>query len=693
MICQSIPDELRQLIYESRFCRPTVRAVAALLPPSDEELDAWLDESIAVSDQILFLNLAVALASLDRPFAARHLVRGLTLMNSDNLVGWFVCRAEGEVAEAVAEAIEQCVLAPSVLAHVLFALALWCREHRDGEWAGALLPEARKLARNKQISVEAKRGIIAVAVITEDRALKSILGGELMVRVRHAMEKVIDALSKSWHGPILDFVPETPARQLASGRTMRRSVPRIGRNEQCPCGSARKYKRCCEKKDLERLHQSTEVAGKTHAELAQDPAVGLTQARLEKLQPHEIGRLDPLQVPEELRGEYFMRLAVFLLFDQLFNAFQKFELTGDERREAWSLAMFFAIRAWRPDVARRFAALDDDGTLFARRPSAELIVQPDAGQFLETLDRLSRKIVDCTDDDELQSFAITLLASPYPALGILLTRSMLPLLPKKSAAFLFDELLAVRDKLNLSPDDAFSDIMDERFTEESVHAGHDAEDLRKAQRKLAEKAGEVRRLKQTIEQTRREITRLEKAAAAQVAPEAPAAPDPQILRDLRDKITDLKGKLKEQYSYRARYRSEVHTEEERYETVQKTSSPTNAQDDDAAEAELLTEESVEGNQPVRLIEFPKKFHQTLDRLPRSVGRAAMTMIGRLAAGETNAFAGVVRLRACHELLRQRIGSDYRLIFRLEPEALHVVELVNRKDLDLALKRLRANGGN
>ncbi len=91
---------------------------------------------------------------------------------------------------------------------------------------------------------------------------------------------------------------------------------------------------------------------------------------------------------------------------------------------------------------------------------------------------------------------------------------------------------------------------------------------------------------------------------------------------------------------------------------------------------------------MRLIEFPKKFGQTLARYPRPTARAAVSMIGRLAAGEPGAYAGVVRLRACHEVLRQRIGSDYRLLFQLTPENLRVIDLVNRKDLDTAIKHLR-----
>jgi hypothetical protein len=91
--------------------------------------------------------------------------------------------------------------------------------------------------------------------------------------------------------------------------------------------------------------------------------------------------------------------------------------------------------------------------------------------------------------------------------------------------------------------------------------------------------------------------------------------------------------------------------------------------------------------PVRLIEFPKGFHQALAVFPRHVARAAMIMIGRLAAGEPAAFVGALRLKAVTDVMRQRIGSDYRLFFRLHPDHLQVIDLINRKDFARRLKTL------
>jgi mRNA-degrading endonuclease RelE of RelBE toxin-antitoxin system len=92
-------------------------------------------------------------------------------------------------------------------------------------------------------------------------------------------------------------------------------------------------------------------------------------------------------------------------------------------------------------------------------------------------------------------------------------------------------------------------------------------------------------------------------------------------------------------------------------------------------------------QPVRVTEFPRKFQETLRELPRAVARTAVVLAARLAAGEAAAFRGTKRLRRNREIWRQRVGSDYRLLFRLHPDTLEVVDLVNRRDLERRIKSL------
>jgi hypothetical protein len=40
-------------------------------------------------------------------------------------------------------------------------------------------------------------------------------------------------------------LPEWDSYPPAAGDTIRREAPKVGRNDPCPCGSGKKYKKCC----------------------------------------------------------------------------------------------------------------------------------------------------------------------------------------------------------------------------------------------------------------------------------------------------------------------------------------------------------------------------------------------------------------------------------------------------------------
>jgi hypothetical protein len=165
--------------------------------------------------------------------------------------------------------------------------------------------------------------------------------------------------------------------------------------------------------------------------------------------------------------------------------------------------------------------------------------------------------------------------------------------------------------------------------------------------------------------------------------------DDPALKELRRKVEELKTALKERHHERNDLRRELqkaHTDLEtlRQNAVSATSDEAETPD---REEELLLPQDAPEVHPVRLIEFPKGFQQTLAGFPRHVARAAVIMTGRLAAGEPAAFVGALRLKAVPNVMRQRIGSDYRLLFRLHPDHLQVIDLINRKDLDRRLKTL------
>lgn len=371
------------------------------------------------------------------------------------------------------------------------------------------------------------------------------------------------------------------------------------------------------------------------------------------------------------------------------DAFEEFEAV-------WNFAMWTASRADRKDIAERLMRMRADDPPAPEAVEAcgrFLLARDDPAAFMRTLEAVALKAVETNDGDELVGMACGLLSTAMKGTGILLCRAAIPLVSKKSAVFLLDQILETREILGFSPDEPFSDILDQRFSDDAAAKGaRETEKLREARQKLQTKAAEVNRMKNDMEKLHAEIERREQKAADNAAKPtpAPAAPvDLEVLRDLREKVSTLKSELKERHDERAVLRRELNTTLNEVETLRENQShphgsPADHEDNDD---HLVLPGPVGGSQPVRLIEFPKKFHHTLGRFPKQIARGTMTLLGRLAAGEPDAFQGVVRLKQRPDTLRARIGIDHRLRFRLETDAIHVVDLIPRQDLERRIKSL------
>ncbi len=696
-VSPGISPELRDLIDHTRWHQASVVAAAALLPADDEELDQWIEQAIAESDMWAFMYIVSGALTENRRLDARHLARGTALVPNHHYLGTIAWGMEGEVTAQLLVAVRETTFHQEAEAMALLAAAAWWREYREGPPPLELSGETRLLARKKGLRSTTLTLLQGVASITNDASLLEVIRVHLPnctdADIREKARVLAEAAISLFRSPMLDLVPERPTDNLACDGTMRRSVARIGRNESCPCGSGRKYKRCCFDKDQERLHLSTDVAGKTAAEVRAEPERHLTMARLEKAHSYDVARYDPVKIPRELLEQYFLRLGVFSLFDRAAEAFEKLGCEGD-LRAVWDCVMFFVARAGRKDIAERMMKIRGDAgetVVENLRPGARLLlVRDDPAATLRLLEELARAALETTDSETLERIASGIMDSPLHALGILIARSVIPITEKREAVFLFNQILENRDRLALSPDDPFADILEKRYTDEVADAGKDAEQLRAARARLEEKAEEVRRLNEALAQARREIERREKAPVP--APAAVAAPmDEEALRELRGKVARLKSTLHERHQERSELRGELEKAHADLETLRASRVPAAPnvaeRESGRAEDDLLLPGDVGGNQPLRTIEFPRKFSETLAEVPRQVARGALALLGRIAGGEPAAFAGVVRLKALPDTVRARIGIDHRLLFRLLPDRVQVVDLIPRQDLDRRIKTL------
>ncbi|HEY1583031.1 MAG TPA: SEC-C metal-binding domain-containing protein, partial [Chthoniobacterales bacterium] len=573
---------------------------------------------------------------------------------------------------------------------MLLIAAGWWQKFRKGPLPAALVQEARALARLRPVNGESAVLLAGLVSLAPNEALQDLVPCGHDPKILQNAPQLRDGFLAMMNENFEAVVPEKQSHDYNLGRPMRRAVEDIGRNKLCPCESGEKYKRCCEKKDRERLRHSTDVAGKTDMELHDIPHANLSAARLETMPPHELVRLQ--EVPEELMELYFQRLAECKCFDSLTRIFKRAGVRK-EWEAAWKRTFSSIVREWQRKAALRLLKTQRNWKemLPALEPGVRLLLASrKEKEFLRTLEAEAIAALRSGDEQEIERFASAVVASPYPGLGIFVARSVLPLLEDpKRAASVFDRILHARDRLALSPDDEFGDFMDERALQKKNNHGTQ---VAAAQAKLSAKAEELRRLKESLATAKRALALQEKREAREAVASTPAksSEHDEENRKLREKVDWLQAKIREEGAEKLGYLRDLVRLQEELKTVK--ASPNGSQGPEIQDEEDAGEQlEVSGTQPVRMLEFPKKFEQTLAAFPQHVGRATMAYLGQLAGGEATAFDTVVHLKAYHGVLRKKIAGSHRLLFTLESDRVRVVDLIDRCDLDRRIKKLQAHG--
>jgi hypothetical protein len=689
------PD-VQEFIGQAAWCRASVERMAEMLPADDAELHSWIAETTREINSLGFMFLVYAALSRGRPVQARHLVGGTRLIIAAAYLPPIAFRVEGDMPECMLEGLRNTVVYHETEAVALATIVMWCDEHRGGVYPYELLPQARALARHAKGRTEVNGYLLALAVRVNDELLLRILRQNHPMLSNEAWEDLVKKTRKSAQdkqpvslSPILEIVPETPTYALDPSRTIRRSVARIGRNDPCHCGSGKKYKNCHYESDQERLQDSSGVTGHTRREVNEAPEQYLTLERLDKSAAVDIARWNPLLVPRPLMTEYFMRLSFFSL-DRAAESIEKLGYAAD-LDDSWFFIMWLAVRQGRKDIGDRLMKLRESENLKEdelRLSQRLLLAQNDPGKCVQLIEEAARNLLKEDKPDELGELAYSVAFSEFSAIGILLYRSVLPLMAPEKAEQSYEQMQIIRERLRLTPDDPIYKFVQANMTK----AWEDADRaLQEAEERFEAKRREVRTLKESLDQAEKEVARQERSKPDLQASLSGPPENEEALRGLRQRVKYLEASIKEKNDERNTLEREVaalHTKVEGLEkrtqlstAAQESSTETDYEDD------LLLSQEAEANHPLRLIEFPRNFHERLNDFPHNVARAAMVMLGRLAGGDSAAFNGAKRLKSRPNVVRQRVGIDFRLLFRLLPDRIQVIDLIPRQDFERKIKTL------
>lgn len=690
----SVSDLLKQAA-ATVYCRPALRALSSALPADDSIITAALNEAADRRDAKSFSHVYLAALMAGRRIPAEVLELGAALLPEAMLLLHTALRLQGEVAESLAVAVRAGRMGSEREATAI--IAGWLDYERreisaPPEFLALTRKVCREIMRTDQPFVRAF--LCLAAKLCGDPVVATILNAE--IQNDPSLDPLLAEVRKSasgsaWENPI----PNSPVLDatLGSGATVKRTIPKAGRNDPCPCGSGRKFKQCCEGKIS--TGDQYQVEGVTVSEATAHPELLLTSQKIREMRSYELHALNPKLLTPYLAGSVAIRLARFGEIPRAIEVLQAFGPdqisinTLDEIAFEFYQAREIEALRWIVDWAPESVQPSFDMEVLLASPAERMqLLQLRARDAFEA-DRSgdsSASVIFC----EIGHAALV----ADPALGLLIARGVLPVSGWINQPTLIEGIEDARDLLGLDDNEPGYEIIeatDQASLDEARHAT-DIEKVRaETTTRVSQRDAEIRRLKSQIDAMQETLTQRENAiekanVVTKEKPTAPAAQDLSETRELRENLRRLKDHLKVEHDERNRALRDLRAAQDqlRRATREKPENPSPEKSPDSEQdAEESASTSVEWErQALRIPEYSPVFRDSLRNHPRQASAAALAAAGRLAGGDPSIWKTVRALKMRPGTLRVRVAGDYRLLFEIGPaDTLRLVDFILRRDLD------------
>ncbi len=506
-----------------------------------------------------------------------------------------------------------------------------------------------------------------------------------------ALTRIVGAHAKSLEPAALDALPADDTETVGEAFTVRRVADKIGRNDACPCGSGKKYKKCCADKDAEREKAPSLRAGFTRDELLRDGAAALLPADVAALPQHDLPRILLERLTTQTLGALHERAIELAAWDLVVTTTRALvgreDLKDPDRVRTVSRSVSALLGRGRARDAATLVsgAIGEDACVPGDALAlciADAPAEPDRLDQAEAFARASLREDASYSDVELP-FA---LRWSHPALAILLARGGLDPQRAEDSRAMLELIEELRDGLGLRPFDPGTELYDLQVAAQ-VGFDHEQRARGRAEREALDAREALDGLRRKIDESARRTAEAEQRLAEQElalrATDASTAPDDEERRRLRAKIDELKTLVAEGNDERRTLRAEVERAHKPREGA------AHARTERREEAAPKEDEGVNATRPrgVHLPIFGKDVERFLRDAPPRVAHDALVCVAELAAGDELRWSEVKQLaRPSVVAYSGRIGIHYRVIFRLEPQRLLVDEIVHRKDLEGAVRR-------
>jgi hypothetical protein len=499
-------------------------------------------------------------------------------------------------------------------------------------------------------------------------------------------------------------LPERPPRHIiGGGETVRRPIPKLGRNDPCHCGSGKKYKRCCFEKDREILADASSYAGITQTQLHDNPGIVDDASVIESLRAYEVKKLLPEKLATGQLMSAFLRAIHFGLLDIAFAMLVERAKRTDGRFEFdpghFASIMRQALEHDNIELAQQ--ALDqipadyeyidwDDVDM-----NFEMYRNPGV---LETIEQRCRQaITHKSDDDMFRSHDFCNLAHcfrhKFPALSIIFARTAVQECPDRliDNEFLVEDVHQTRIDLGM---DFFGDPIDAAFEESEydyIETKEDQEQSRKDQelqeqlkqardmagaaaRKLAQNETELIEIKHKLEKIKEQEISPAKTDSGPAANKTEAEYKNTMSR-LRLQVDNLKIEVGNQQERRRKLRREL---EQARQQAQKTTAAKLCKTESKEPGLTLP---AENSHKILIPEYTNNFKDACKNMPASVTAAALKAIAGFATYDKSIWSHARSIKQLTNIYRIRIGIHYRLLLHWQHgQSLTVLNLIPRQYL-------------
>lgn len=523
-------------------------------------------------------------------------------------------------------------------------------------------------------------------------------------------EKTENSPARFWmtQQEVLKALPEEkPPVVIGGDYTVRRPIPKIGRNAPCHCGSGKKYKKCCYEKDQQLMRDASPYEGITMTQFRSMPSLVDDADMIREMRAYELKKLQPGTLNEEQLYQAYLRADHFGLREFAYKIL--LELMDRPDREDFALGhmedlLDSALDAGDIDLARKIMDLIPPETLLNAETVKFRFDLVENRKHYDALEARCRKALQEEDDEDLIKWDYALLALSYnfenifPALCIVFARAAV--IGRQDAYFDNEMLMEVvrncRADLGHNP---LEDPLEEIFNGLLEKSDFDVQtEVKNNQiRKLQEKVSKTNRLavqrQSALKEKELELDRLvkklegaEKSNASQQkelkSSETLSFEERKTASDLHRQIDNLKAEISLQQHERRQLRKKLREAQEKLRLRESRKKAAMASDEQNVGLKYETTPK-----KIMIPEFSAAYRRSCELAPSAVVSKSLQAAAGFAVHDRQIWRQTKSIDTLPHIYRVRVGKQHRLMIHWEKEkGLTVLDLIPRSQLETWIRQ-------